>query len=357
MGVEEVRRTVQRHGGLARAGSTLDESTPAQGARMISSCSRWIVATMSPMWPVRASTESGEQGAGSAEGEAAVDEAFSRWPVEPRPSGRAGSPEASAKYSSSTPVTSWAADGEVTTPRRGPAVDAGGPVEGLGDRRPPVHHQRVRWSSPETARRPMWNASLATAPSSGVSSRCAEAQGLVANVQLVEAGRRGAAPRCRARCGTGRSPAPRDVSSIGCAVTHGVEPRRASCIERCSGTVEERLLVGDLPFRVPRHPPPALKLGSRSSLRPAPPHASARSRPVAGPARPRLWPCPTTSAPMPADATPTRLFCGPAGAAAWRTYRCGSCARRDVPCPSTGRLRGPGLDPRRPSASRSSPPS
>ena len=53
VGVQQVRRPVQRDRRLAGARAALDDEHPRASERMIRSCSPWIVATMSPMWPVR----------------------------------------------------------------------------------------------------------------------------------------------------------------------------------------------------------------------------------------------------------------------------------------------------------------
>ena len=53
VGVEQVGGPVQGDGGLAGARAALHDQDPRQGPRMISSCSRWTVATMSRMRPVR----------------------------------------------------------------------------------------------------------------------------------------------------------------------------------------------------------------------------------------------------------------------------------------------------------------
>ena len=63
-----------------------------------------------------------------------------------------------------------ALDGEVAAAGEAHRLAAGGPVERLGDRRPPVDHDRFAVSS-ATARRPMWKLSSASGDSAYRSMR------------------------------------------------------------------------------------------------------------------------------------------------------------------------------------------
>ena len=63
--VEQERGAVQTDRGLAGARTALHDEALSIGARMTTSCSAWIVATMSRIWPVRARRSSASSGSGT----------------------------------------------------------------------------------------------------------------------------------------------------------------------------------------------------------------------------------------------------------------------------------------------------
>ena len=97
---------------------------PARSARIASSCSAWMVATMSRMRPVR----SWSSAASSAPS-----------PTTVKPDASAAS---ASNTSSSMPMQAPAVGLEVAAAGDAHRLDRGRPVEGLGDRRAPVDDQR-----------------------------------------------------------------------------------------------------------------------------------------------------------------------------------------------------------------------
>ena len=78
----------------------------------------------------------------------------------------------------------------MTTARQTERLDSRGAVERLGDRRAPVHHERVQLFVRDGE--PSHVIDVARAKSVGVVVDASKEQGLVANRQLVEAVQRGA---------------------------------------------------------------------------------------------------------------------------------------------------------------------
>ena len=126
MGVEQVRRPVQRDRGLARARAALTTRTPAGSARITRSCSSWIVATMSRIRPVRDAV--------SAASSAPPPPSVSPVVVGQRRRRRRRRPRGRARHGRGCA-------GVAAASRR--AATGRGPVERLRGRRPPVDQHRV----------------------------------------------------------------------------------------------------------------------------------------------------------------------------------------------------------------------
>ncbi len=209
---------------------------------MISSCSPWMVATMSVIWPGPAPVEGGEQGRRAADRQVADQEL---------PAGRRRVAPVGRLLDLGLPVAPEALvldpdhlaplEGEVPTQDETLGVAPGRPVEGLGDRRPPVDDQRLvvgvvdgeATDVEDLGRRPL--------PSLAVSGRArrpapidrpavdpAEGERLVADVELLEAGE--ARPHDHVALGAGleRAALPQVEHALEHRVgvaAHGVEPR------------------------------------------------------------------------------------------------------------------------------------
>ena len=205
---------------------------------MISSCSRWIVATMSPIWPVLACPSAASRAPG---------------PPRARPFSTSPSFVARSTWAWSGPSTVGlgevlvfdpehlsVADLEVASAREPERLDAGRSVERLGDRRAPVDDERLEVlaghrDAPDVERL------AASRPGRRCGVDAAEAQRLVADVELLEPQQRGVDDDVALGARLQRA-APADVEDIAehraRVVAHGVE--------RGVRTVEVVLLFGDL---------------------------------------------------------------------------------------------------------------
>ena len=317
---------------------------------MISSCSRWMVATMSPIWPVRA----WPRAASRAPGPPRTMSASSEDPSGRLPANR--SRRRCRKYSSSTPVTAGPA-----RPGGGAVAGPGGPAPWPGrTARPPEPASR-----PPGARgpRPRCQAAdverlAASVPGAGAPGRSDRSTAPGRRCRAGPGGPGWCARRCLARCGTGRCrPAP--VSRTDSSMRFGSariasSPSWARSRKRCSSSsVRCSATWRSSPPHADGNPP---LYGAQGPVRATggpggPPRASRRVRHGPSgcddgracaclPARPRRR-IAVSEGPA-GQSTPTPSSSPPAGASRCRTPRSGSCARPGGRCPSTGPARGTG---------------
>ncbi len=171
---------------------------------MISSCSRWMVPMMSPMWPVRAWPRADRSAPGpprTSPSESSRSPPPSPFATPPPPAA-GGTPTAAVGVDEVLvlePEHRAAPHGEMAAPGQALRVQAGGPVERLGHRGPPVHHQRlvVRARDGETPdveglAQHRSSGGRGTVPRFGQTVDAPEVERLVADVELLQAGQAGA---------------------------------------------------------------------------------------------------------------------------------------------------------------------
>ena len=190
--VEKVCGPVQRHRRLARSRPSLDHHDTGERERMISSCSRWMVATMSRMAPVRAPSSAARRAPGPPSSRSAVPVVVRRCAVgaavrpvggwEPWPEGEAlvldaDDPPPLVRRGAGAGPGPWAR-GPWPGRRARPRVPASRPP---GARGPPRDPQPADVEALDPGPAPAPLAVLAPVDA-------AEAQGLLADVELVEPG-------------------------------------------------------------------------------------------------------------------------------------------------------------------------
>ncbi len=354
--IEKVCRTVQGHRRLAGTGAALDDHD-AQERR----ADDLVLLPLDgghdvPHDPGPGPFERGQEGAGAAElelelsalavGALAVGPAM---PVLVGPTGAAGPVGAGdrpvRRRGGAEPLVLDPHDpptlgGEVATQDQPHRVPARGSVERLGHRGPPIDHQGLEVLArdpqpPDVEALGLLDAGRPVTVLAPVDP--AEAQGLLTDVELVEAG--------QARADDDVTLLAELVCTPATLVDHGPDELLGvgpQLVEALVGPVHMGLFRLELRMRwhsrslfTPvRSEPSIISSGRALSACRRTGFSSGNSEATSAV---ELEECaPHRQVASFACQSPTRRSCEPAGASRRTGSRCGSCARRDAPCPSTG---------------------